>query len=508
MAAAPLSVVILAKNEAGRIRACIESARWANEVLVIDDESTDGTAAVAESLGARVLRRRMDIEGRHRNWAHAQAAYEWVFSLDADERFTPELAREVEATVRGEHTFDIYAVPRRNYLGLRWIRHGGWYPSAQVKLFKRSVFRWEETTVHPRAIAEGPTGTLRHDLLHYSYRDLTDFVQKLDRQTTLEAEKWLADRRRIPLGKALWRAADRFWRAYVSKQGYRDGLWGYVLAVMAGMYQLLSYAKYWEQRRGTAPEAVVAPFTELIRGDEHFDRPLLMSHLCAYRLAAQAGKGKRLLEIGSGTGYGAWYLAHVAGSVLAVDADSKLIERAKRLFCRANLTYEAMDGTRLGVPDASMDTVGTFQVIEHIPEPLLEQFVREIARVLRPDGLAVISTLNLDHNRKPGGRYEQSPFHEKEFTSAELDALLRRVFPSVAVYGLYPRRRYALLRRLKKWGLNRLPVWPGTALQRFFRDGLQTDDHVLRPGATRAAIDLIAFCAKQPRPMPTALEPA
>ena len=245
----PLSVVILAKNEAGRIADCINSARFADEVLVIDDDSKDETARIAESLGARVLRRTMDIEGRHRNWAHTQAAHEWILSLDADERLTPELAEEIHTLLRNGPPQDLYTVPRKNYIGTRWIRYGGWYPSPQVKLFKRSIFRWEETTIHPRAFSERPCGQLRHDLLHYSYRDLEDFVAKLNRHTTLESKKWLADGRRMSAGKAFWRTVDRFLRSYVGKQGWREGHWGFIVAVMAGMYQFISWAKYWEATR-------------------------------------------------------------------------------------------------------------------------------------------------------------------------------------------------------------------------------------------------------------------
>ena len=241
----PLSVVILTKNEASRIADCLRSVGWADEALIVDDESTDDTVRIAESLGARVLRRKMDIEGRHRNWAYAQTRHEWVLSLDADERVTPELAQELQRLLGdGAPPFETYAIPRRNYIGNRWIRHGGWYPSAQMKLFKKSVFRWEETTVHPRAISDRAWGTLRHDLLHLSYRDRQDFLDKMDRHTTLEAQKWLADGRRVTFGKALWRTIDRFVRSYLLKGGFLDGELGLFAARMAGRYQWVSYAKY------------------------------------------------------------------------------------------------------------------------------------------------------------------------------------------------------------------------------------------------------------------------
>ncbi len=244
----PLSVVILAKNEAARIRDCIHSASWADEILVVDDESADDTTQVAQALGARVVKRKMDLEGRHRNWAHAQAKHEWILSLDADERVTPALAQEIAELLRDGRAYDTYAIPRRNYIGDRWLRFGGWYPSAQMKLFKKSVFHWEETTVHPRAI--GPAwGVLRHDLLHYSYRDAEDFRRKQDRQTTLEAQKWVADGRRMSIGKALWRTVDRFFRAYVLKQGFRDGRLGLFAAWMGGGYQWMSYTKYLALKR-------------------------------------------------------------------------------------------------------------------------------------------------------------------------------------------------------------------------------------------------------------------
>ncbi|GEM_PF-542429 len=491
----PLSVVILAKNEAGRIRDCIASAAWADEILVIDDESVDDTSAIATSLGGRVLRRKMDIEGRHRNWAHAQAKHEWILSLDADERVTPELAEEIKQVVTNGSTYELYAIPRRNYIGTCWVRHGGWYPSAQLKLFKRGIFHWEETTVHPRAFSDKPAGQLSHDLLHYSYRDLADYAEKLNRQTSLEAEKWLMDGRRVTLGKALWRTFDRFWRSYVGKKGYRDGFLGFAVAVLGGMYQLIAWIKYTEGCHVPGVEEVVEPYQQVVNDQERYDRQLLMSHLCAYQRAGDEASGKRVLEVGSGSGYGAFYLSHRAKEVIGIDLDAANISQASRMFRRPNLSYRVMDATRMEFPDGRFDVVGQFQVIEHLPEASLAPFVKEVARVLAPEGCFVVSTLNVEHNRKHAG-YQKPDFHVKEFTGDELLALLRTAFPSVQLYGLYPTFRYRMAMRLKKWGLNK-PGGARNPVRRFFDEQLSTTDHVLRSSWTPAAIDLVAICRKR-----------
>jgi hypothetical protein len=128
-----------------------------------------------------------------------------------------------------------------------------------LKLFKKSVFRWEETTVHPRAISDRACGTLRHDLIHHSYRDRLDFIRKMDNHTMREAQKWLADGRRVTLGKALWRTIDRFVRSYVLKRGFLDGATGWFVAWMAGKYQWLSYRKYRALRRAGSTDTQRAP---------------------------------------------------------------------------------------------------------------------------------------------------------------------------------------------------------------------------------------------------------
>ena len=247
-----LSVVIITKNEGTRLADCLKSASWADELIVVDDDSTDDTIEVAKAHGAKVFQRRMDIEGKHRNYAYGLVSQPWVLSLDADERVTPELKEEILATIGKEPACNGYAIPRRNFVGNVWARYGGMYPSAQLRLFKKGVFRYDEQAeVHPQAYMQDPRGQLKNDILHYTYRDFADAIAKMDRQTDLEAKKWFREDRKVGAFSILRKTIDRFWRSYVSKQGYKDGVIGLFLAVNSGMYQFLSYAKYWEMKKAS-----------------------------------------------------------------------------------------------------------------------------------------------------------------------------------------------------------------------------------------------------------------
>jgi len=242
----PLSVVVIVKNEALSIKDCLESVKWADDIVLVDDMSTDKTVEIAKVYTDRIFIKKMDIEGRHRNWAYAQARNSWILSLDADEKVSPELKEEIIGVINKPCEFRAFSIPRRNYIGDYWIRYGGLYPAAQLKLFRKEYFRWEEAEVHPRSILDGSCGKLKGDIIHYSYKNFEHFLNKINGQTTLEAAKWFRDKRKMGKGKALWRTYDRFMRTYFTKQGYKDGFIGFMVAFFAGFYQLLSYAKYLE----------------------------------------------------------------------------------------------------------------------------------------------------------------------------------------------------------------------------------------------------------------------
>jgi len=241
-----LSVVTIAYNEEANIAACVNSTKgWADEHIVVDDFSSDRTVEIAKANGALVFQRKMDIEGVHRNWAYQRAKNEWVLSLDADEEVTPELKDEINKAIQSDQ-YVVYNIPLRTYIGNYWVRHGGWYPGGKDRLFKKSKFRYEETGVHPRVFYDGHCGRLKSDIIHKGYEDFAELFRGLNGQTTLEAQKWFNDKRKMGVCLMLWKAVDRFLRAYVGKKGYKDGIVGFVVAMNGALYQVFSYAKYWE----------------------------------------------------------------------------------------------------------------------------------------------------------------------------------------------------------------------------------------------------------------------
>jgi len=242
-----LSVVILTKNEEKNIRDCLESVSdWANEVIIVDDESTDRTIEIVKDYTNKVFIKKMDIEGRHRNWAYAQAKNIWVLSLDADERVTPELEEEIKEVLKNNPKANGFTIPMRNYIGDHWIKYGGWYPSPKLKLFRKDKFRYEEVGVHPKAFMDDPCGHLKSDIIHRAFRNIENFLNKLNIQTTREAEKWFNQNKPMRLGRFIWRTMDRFMRTYIKKKGYRDGFVGFVVAFFSALYQFISYLKYRE----------------------------------------------------------------------------------------------------------------------------------------------------------------------------------------------------------------------------------------------------------------------
>ncbi|OGW75387.1 MAG: hypothetical protein A2Z72_02965 [Omnitrophica bacterium RBG_13_46_9] len=240
-----ISVVVITKNEEENIAKCLESARFADEVILVDDESTDKTVEIGRKLADKVVFRKMTLEGAYRNKAYDLARNTWVLSLDADEVISEGLKEELRTLCAHDIGHAAFTIPIKTYIGDYWIRYGGWYPAGKVRLFRKDKFKYEEVGVHPRVFIDGSCGHLTKDIIHYSYRDFHDFFVSLNNQTTKEAQKWFNERRKIGFLKMMRKFYDRFFKTFFLKQGYRDGMIGFVVAYASGLYQMMSYVKYW-----------------------------------------------------------------------------------------------------------------------------------------------------------------------------------------------------------------------------------------------------------------------
>jgi glycosyltransferase involved in cell wall biosynthesis len=241
----PVSVTVITRDEAANIDACLASVAWADEILVVDCGSTDRTVDIARARGARVIVKDWPGYGAQKNFAAAEAAHDWILSVDADERVTPELASEIRATLAGSPTIAGFRIPRVTWHLGRWIRTTDWYPDYQLRLYDRRRARWKERHVHESVTAEGPVGLLKNDLQHYAYRDITHHHQTMDRYTTLAAEDMHASGRRAGFVDVALHPPAAFLRNYVLRRGFTDGMPGFIISVMNAHYVFLKFAKLW-----------------------------------------------------------------------------------------------------------------------------------------------------------------------------------------------------------------------------------------------------------------------
>jgi glycosyltransferase involved in cell wall biosynthesis len=249
-----VSAYILAFNEAAKIKAAIETVLWADEIVVVDSNSTDGTVDIATSLGARIVQVPFAGFGDLRNQAVAACRCEWIFSLDADERCTAAVRDEILGLLAATPPHDVYRVPRRNYMMGRRIRGSGWYPNfRQPQLFRKGSMRYTLEPVHEgyELVGSATVGTLRNAIWQFPFRNLGEVIRKMNRYSSLGAEK-LAHKR-VSMGGAFAHAFWAFWKHYLFKLGFVDGWAGFVIAFAYFEVTFYRYAKRDEVVHGWGP---------------------------------------------------------------------------------------------------------------------------------------------------------------------------------------------------------------------------------------------------------------
>jgi glycosyltransferase involved in cell wall biosynthesis len=251
-----LSVTVITYNEAENIGPCLESASWADEIVVLDSGSTDGTVEMARQFTDRVLSVSWQGFGKTKNQAIAAARMPWIYMLDADERITPPLRREIQTILQADGPADGYRVPRRNHFCGRFIKYLGWYPDYSIRLFRKAKGRFNEREVHESVEIDGQVSTVQHPMLHYTYKSISDFVLRMDRYSTLAAQELLKLGKQPLCGELVWRPFLTFLKLFVLQRGFLEGRDGYTLAFLYSTYNFLKYYKFRELRQQPAPEGV------------------------------------------------------------------------------------------------------------------------------------------------------------------------------------------------------------------------------------------------------------
>ncbi|HEV8540369.1 MAG TPA: glycosyltransferase family 2 protein [Nitrospiraceae bacterium] len=243
-----IAAIVITKDEERNIAACLESLRWADEILVVDACSSDRTVEIARTFTNQVFVRPWPGFGPQKNFGMEQTRADWVLIVDADERVTEPLRQEIQSLVQAGPSPDVagFEIPRRNFFYGRWIRGGGIYPDYQLRLFRRSAGRYDDVLLHERLQLRGRITRLQHPLDHYSMPGIREHVRKMVRYTTLGAQEKLKVRSRVTALDLAGNHLGTIVKTYMLRGGYRDGIHGIIVALFAGMHTFVKYAKAWE----------------------------------------------------------------------------------------------------------------------------------------------------------------------------------------------------------------------------------------------------------------------
>ncbi len=237
-----ISAIIITFNEEGRLKACLESIKWCDEIVVLDSGSTDNTLEIAKRFTDRIYIENWKGYGPQKQSALEKATGQWVLSIDADEVITPELALEIKAVISSTDRAGYY-IPRKNFYKNKWLRHGGQYPDYVLRLFRRDSGRFSPSMVHEKVIVDGPCGRLKEPLLHYTFQNLSSLISKINKYSSLSAKELYQSGRRCGRFSPILHFLSFFTRDYLLRLGFLDGLEGFNVAFVKAIGIYLKYAK-------------------------------------------------------------------------------------------------------------------------------------------------------------------------------------------------------------------------------------------------------------------------
>ncbi|MDD8017346.1 MAG: glycosyltransferase family 2 protein [Bacteroidota bacterium] len=244
----PLSVIVITKNEAHNIAECLETVRWADDIIVVDAESRDETVAKAQLFTPKVFIKPWLGFAAAKQFAFQQTRHQWILWLDADERVTPELAKEIQQLIALQPTQAAFSIARRAYFLGRWIKHSGWYPGYVPRLFHKERASFNSASVHEGLEICGEVSRLKNDLLHFTDPNIYHYFAKLNRYTTLAADELYQKGKEGKLSDVIIRPVWQFVRMYILKLGFLDGIPGLLLASFSSGYVFTKYSKLLEKQ--------------------------------------------------------------------------------------------------------------------------------------------------------------------------------------------------------------------------------------------------------------------
>lgn len=242
-----ISACIITLNEESRIRDCLESLKWVDEIIVVDSFSTDKTVDICKEYTDRVYQRPWPGNIDQKNYAISLARNDWILSLDADERLSPELAMEIQDAIRNPSDTQGFFFPRLSFYLKRWIYHGDWYPDYQLRLFRKDHGQWKGTNPHGRVSVNGKTRYLKHNIYHFNYKNFSHQLRTIDNYSNIFADIIIEKGKGFHLSQLIFRPLYKFIRVYIIKMGFLDGLPGFILAVSNAFYIFVKYVKLWER---------------------------------------------------------------------------------------------------------------------------------------------------------------------------------------------------------------------------------------------------------------------
>lgn len=246
-----ITAIIPTKNEIDNIEAAIASVSFADEILVIDSFSTDGTFEKATTLASRAIQRKFDFYGAQKNYAIAQAEHDWILLLDADERVTPELKTEITSLLnKNEISHDAFSIKRINHFMGQRVHYSGWRNDSVIRLFKKEACKYDNRHVHEALQVNGSIGKLEHKFLHYSYRSFDQYMQKMNRYATLQAKDYDTKTGQLTAYHFVIKPVWGFLKHYLVQSGFRDGVVGLTIGYVQGYVVFMRYVKLWLLRKG------------------------------------------------------------------------------------------------------------------------------------------------------------------------------------------------------------------------------------------------------------------